>query len=531
MAGYWRYPSSRKEARDYVKQYFDERKASIANLKPGKFHSITCISHYEMYAASWGVDMIGLELGCQVSRLSIVANRSLPNQCHSDLSDESVSTTISVYVLQHNQASLAMARSGSRRTGKPTYASMMTWFGPAMCGCCGNSSQPDCTLNVTGPGFSTCTGEQAGHSSSLLKRMWAHAWWSGIGEMVMDSAACYFWKNCSHAQGNVLDYTDSRLSVHGQNAAELYTISSSRERGTPLTPIGIVADELLGWTADFGYTYASGSVPGTGNGSSWGILPSMEHDSELDDLLNAQLFAAAPDGSKQSGTWTSTKNETEFLELRPTPHGEIADVQLSDANATVLARYPVLILAGDMPSLSDPLFQKAMANALMMEGGTEILILRPHHIQALGAAGLVALNRSGKVELSNAPPLTRTKRAPAISDKRLGEISTQYLPVQVHTTPSAGQRGLLWQVNGLPDGVGWAIELSNPNGVVKTSCTPMTLDVAGAVTATLISKKHMSSAVVWEGKRNKPLTIGSSGLTIAVTVPPGAVMFIEAHLA
>ena len=83
-------------------------------------------------------------------------------------------------------ASLAMARSGSRRSGKPTYASMMTWFGPAMCGCCGNATQPECTLNITGPGFSACSGEQAGHSSSLLKRVWAHAWWSGIGEMVMD---------------------------------------------------------------------------------------------------------------------------------------------------------------------------------------------------------------------------------------------------------------------------------------------------------------------------------------------------------
>ena len=66
MAGYWTLPASRSEARNYVKAYFDERKGSIANLKPGKFHSITCISHYEMYAAAWGVDMIGLELGCQV---------------------------------------------------------------------------------------------------------------------------------------------------------------------------------------------------------------------------------------------------------------------------------------------------------------------------------------------------------------------------------------------------------------------------------------------------------------------------------
>ena len=408
---------------------------------------------------------------------------------------------------------------------------MMTWFGPAMCGCCGNSTQPECTLNITGPGFSTCTGEQAGHSSSLLKRMWAHAWWSGIGEVVMDSASCYFWKNCSHAQGNVLDYTDSRLSVHGQNALELYAITSTRERGTPLTPIGIVVDELLGWTADMGYTYASGSVPGTGNGSSWGILPALEHDSELDDLLNAQLFATAPDGSKQSGTWTSFKNETEFLELRPTPYGEIADVQLSDANATVLARYPVLILAGDMPSLRHTTTQQSIGDALSMEGGTETLILRPHHVKVLGSAGLAALNRSGKVELSNTPPLARTQRAPAISDQRLEEISAQYLPVQVYSTPSAGQRGLLWQVNGLPDTTSWAIELSNPNGVVKTSCTPMTLDSTGAVTATLTSKKSITSAVVWQGKQNSPLAIGASGFAVTVTVPPGAVMFIEAQLA
>ena len=44
MAGYWSYPEggSRALARDYVKGYYDERKSSIANLKPGRFHSITC---------------------------------------------------------------------------------------------------------------------------------------------------------------------------------------------------------------------------------------------------------------------------------------------------------------------------------------------------------------------------------------------------------------------------------------------------------------------------------------------------------
>ena len=115
--------------------WLQERKGSIANTAHSHFHSITCLSHYEMYAAAWGVDMIGLELGCQ-----------------------------------HNQASLAMARAGSRRTGRPTYASMMTWFGPSMSGC-----GPLVHDNAT----NSYRGEQAGHSSSLLKRIWLHGWFSG----------------------------------------------------------------------------------------------------------------------------------------------------------------------------------------------------------------------------------------------------------------------------------------------------------------------------------------------------------------
>ena len=491
MSGYRSYPPSRAAARDYVRSYFEERKASIANLPPARFHSITCISHYELWVAEWGVDMIGLELGCQ-----------------------------------HNQASLAMARSGSRRSGKPTYASMMTWFGPAMCGCCGNATHPECTLNITGPGFSTCSGEQAGHSSSLLKRVWAHAWWSGIGEMVMDSAACYFWKNCSYAQGNLLDYSDPRLSVHGRNAQELFAISSAHPRGTPLTPLGIVIDELIGWTADFNYDYASGSHPGTGNGSSWGILPAAPHDSELDDLLNAQLFVAAPDGSPMGGgahpPWSGGANQTEYLELRPTPHGELADIHLSSANSTVLGRYPVLLLAGDMPALAQPETQRALAEALAMEDGTEALILRPHHAAVLGEAGLQKLNASGKVELSEADNLTRTGRAPALSDERLRRISREYLPVSV--TPS-GEQGLLWQVNALPGG--WALELSNPNGVIKTACTPLTLDPAGEVHATITARGAVASAAVWDGRGSKPLTVAADGRTVKVSVPPGEVVFVE----
>jgi len=174
-----------------------------------------------------------------------------------------------------------------------------------------------------------------------------------------------------------------------------------------------------------------------------------------------------------SGSWQSGGNQTEYIELRPTPHGEIADVHLSSANATVLAMYPVLLLAGDMPALAQPETQQALADALAMEGGTDALVIRPHHAEVLGAAGLEKLNASGKVELSQPTALESTKRVPVITDERLAEISHRYLPVKVTSSPSPGQQGVLWQVNGLGGG-GWAMELSNPNGVVKMSCTPLT---------------------------------------------------------
>ena len=136
-----------------------------------------------------------------------------------------------------------------------------------------------------------------------------------------------------------------------------------------------------------------------------------------------------------------------------------------------MGKYPVLLLAGDMPALAQPETQQALADAL--DDGTDTLILRPHHVEVLGVAGLAKLNYSGKVELSEEAPLGRTKRVPAIADDRLRAISLKYLPVQVTSVNSPGQQGLLWQVNGLRNG-GWAVELSNPNGVTKTSCTPLT---------------------------------------------------------
>jgi hypothetical protein len=64
------------QAHDYVKAYFDERKGSIANLKPGRFHSITCISHYEMYAAVRPCRMLHAASGAgEKRRVSVCLSR------------------------------------------------------------------------------------------------------------------------------------------------------------------------------------------------------------------------------------------------------------------------------------------------------------------------------------------------------------------------------------------------------------------------------------------------------------------------
>ena len=245
------------------------------------------------------------------------------------------------------------------------------------------------------------------------------------------------------------------------------------------------------------------------------------HDLAFDHLLHKQLYI--PSGLMDE-------------ELRSTPHGEIADIMLSDASPEYLALYPVLLLVGeqDFNATGDgggaTLAARLLA-ALKTESCTELL-LQQYHVQSMVPADWAALNGTGKVRVVAPGPANGSKQVPAISDSDLSAIGAKHLPVVVASVrcqcPQKDTKqmpAILWQVNAQKDG-GFVIELSNEYGVKKLPCGPMSLDPKGVATVTLQVNKAASGASEWitgAVLHAGPIVAGS---VLTVTVPPGNTSFV-----
>ena len=259
--------------------------------------------------------------------------------------------------------------------------------------------------------------------------------------------------------GQVLT-TFADITRHGRQAQSVLALARSRERGTPLMPLGLVIDKFLG--------YMVGVGPET---NSWDVLPMSGHDMAFDDLLNKQLYV--PSGLPDA-------------ELKTTPHGEIADVILSDADPSFLSLYPEILLVGDQNFSASSGLVPRLLSALARN--SSMLMLQPHHVDAMGAASWAALNATQRVRVLRpaAVPGFHPPGVPAISDAQLREIGRRHLPVVVvnATLPPSRSVSILWQVNAVADG--FVVELSNEWGVDKRPCDIMRLDPeAGTATVTL----------------------------------------------
>ena len=96
----------------------------------------------------------------------------------------------------------------------------------------------------------------------------------------------------------------------------------THDRGVPFTPVAIVLDHLAGYN---GYM-----------DKPWGILEPTAGDRQVRDLFDFQLFP----GSDHIHHKPDPENP-ESSYLRPTPYGEIFDVQLTNASTEMLSSYPV----------------------------------------------------------------------------------------------------------------------------------------------------------------------------------------------
>ncbi len=367
------------------------------------------------------------------------------------------------------QSKFAFARGASRRWERPWSVQMSPWFGP--------SCTTQGPLRTEG---GIVRGLDAGHSLSLDARVWLHAWFAGAAMVTPENSMAIFFEKPE---------APWPLTAHGRKAAETFRFVRSHDRGVPWTPVAVVLDHLAGYN---GYM-----------DKPWGILEPTPGDRELRDLFDHQLFPGAdhihgkPDRDNPEGAY-----------LRPTPHGEMFDVLLSDAPAALLASYPVVLLAGDVEF--DDAFRSNLAAA--MHGGTRVLVA-PRHREALGNAW-EGLRRAGTIEVLEPWNNPATGRPAAIPDHRLVRLAREWLPVGV-----SGD-AVEYAINRTARG--WVVELVNNRGVAKKGSSPAVVDPMETATVELEPRFARKSAVEWRSGRTH-----ADGTKVRVVVPPGETEFVE----
>ncbi len=182
---------------------------------------------------------------------------------------------------------------------------------------------------------------------------------------------------------------------------------------------------------------------------------------------------------------------------------------LSTVPGSILRRYPVILLAGEIE------FSKFFAHELVTaaEGGSRIL-LHPRHVEALGPELFGKLKKAGAVEVLDAWENPETKRLAAISRERLRQIEQDALPIGVDGDP------VQYQLN--RNQTGWVIELINNDGVVKEGRKPATIHPEVIARVKLTPRFPWKQATEWWSGALLPRSE-----TVELEIPPGESRFVE----
>jgi len=367
------------------------------------------------------------------------------------------------------QSKLAFARGASRQWQKPWSVQVSPWFN----GACTTSGP----LRKEGR---DARGLDAGHSLSFYERMWLHAWFAGAAMVTPENSIAIFFEQAS---------APWTLTAHGRKAAEVFQFMRAHERGVPFTPVAILLDHLAGYN---GYM-----------DKPWGILEPTAGDRQVRDLFDHQLFPGSDHIHNQPDP-----NNPEASYLRPTPCGEMFDVQLTSASAEMLCSYPVILLAGDIEFDEEII---AKLERVLTKGGR--VLLAPGHQQALGSR-FARLAKHAGLEVLQPWTNPRTGRSAAISDSRLQRLTREALPVEVSGDP------IQYQVNRTTNA--WVIELINNAGVAKKPDQPARTDPSAIGRVMLHPRIRYAVAREWRSNRSHPKRD-----QLELEVGPGQSVFVE----
>lgn len=283
----------------------------------GGTHSTPGYSYYSHEPARWGSKLVGFEVG------------------------ESI---------ENSQTHVAVARGSSRQWGVPWHMQLSPWHGPSETGVCPDGS------SICKQSGGTWGGRDAGHSLSFLRRMFIYHWFAGSALNTAECCNCYGFDDGTgkpwNTTGSWEEHPAHWAQPNGQMLKDTFGMYASRDRGTPHAPLAIMMDVEAGF---------GGSICSPLDRQQWGTFKHNEHTQGVYDLLNEQLLSCEPDCQYPAINANLSRGET--MQLRSTPHGEIADVLQSDASAALLALYPAVLLAGDIEFQREPKLVDALVAA------------------------------------------------------------------------------------------------------------------------------------------------------------------------
>ena len=177
-------PTTKQEAHDFMKAYFQNR---VADYR-GRVFSTTGHSNYEMYAGDWGANVIGLEISENIA---------------------------------FAQLKFAMARGAARQHDLPWATHVSSYFTSSH-----TTNGPLEKTWIGGFGW-VATGQDAGHSLSLYKRMWLHSWFAGAAMISQEADAWIFYSS---------EEAPYPLTPYGEAAQEAFDFMWNHDRGVAYTP-------------------------------------------------------------------------------------------------------------------------------------------------------------------------------------------------------------------------------------------------------------------------------------------------------
>ena len=249
-------------------------------------------AHWQHYAAEWGFDCVGAELGENVAS---------------------------------HQAHMAFTRGAARQYGIKTAVSTSNWYKSTI----GTEESTD-----SWPGFGSKDG---GHSLSLHRRAFILSYMSNISMYGFEASSRLSFLGPEYVDENGI----LELSSYGKMAKELVGFATANpDIGISYAPIGIVMDFYHGLAA---YSTLPGGVSGKSHNKAFGYFPNTPGDK-----MNWDLFELYYPGGGLFGGYMAPGMPGEEVYQVNTSYGDTCDVLLQNASQTVLNSYPVLLLCGDI---------------------------------------------------------------------------------------------------------------------------------------------------------------------------------------